>query len=737
MSCPFPGVSSRLAAWFGSQDLSHLRFASGMFTDAELASGEATVLIGAELRISDQDDFEKLDQEVRVAFRQARALAERASAQFARRPTWAISSEQAVKKMRADEEAIERRLQAQSWTSKRATTPPPAASPRYGTARRAKVVGAGSIEGRAVAERAERERWVKELVDMLKAMSAPCIVAAEASADPQRVIKLLVGGRRVSTLRARIREWRQASQWLKGTSGTPFFATATSLVDYLCTRFDQGGTKSVIRSAFAAVRFVEDLLDLPISERPSQQSLVTNALKELEAQAAARRDGRGRQQAHPPPTEAIRMIERLIIDPAAASYDRLIGWWACTSVWASLRFDDHRGLVPGSITETSDHFHFTMSRTKTTGPDKIHSLRPGVVSKCAWLECPSWFAVGWKLWQSLAPYGRDYFLCPPKPGGGCDHRELRYVEYSSRLRSMLASLEDQDGVQLGMDWAMFLTPHSFRAFLPSALEAVGAPSNLLNWLLSWKTPGGAGYARTGKTKTLMMQRTIANILKANLGGADPVGEVTLIEHLTKHLETRGASEEERGRVTRALSAFSDQPVREVLWAAEAPKPHDTTSTTDSTTVPIQRGSSNDPKPATELDRSTAEPQEGSEGHIALNESATGSIAVDSSNDPKPATELDWSTAEPHEVPEGYVISISAKKRLRRLHLMGACHMLPGLDYSNYIVVGDKCPGNDQYDDYCRHCWRGDAQPKPEDTASGDSQYSVGSATESSSTESDA
>ncbi len=697
MATSFLGVSSRLVAWFKGQGLDHLRLASSLFTTAELESGEATQLINELIGVEDQDDYEMLDKEVRDAFSKARALADRASAQFARRPIWQISSEQELKRLRAAEDQIERRLQAQSWVAKRSTTPPPAARPRYSTARRAKVVGAESIEGRAIAERAERNRWVEELVNILRTMSAPCVVAAEASSDPQRVIKLLVGGRRVSTLRARVREWRQVSQWLQGTSGEPFFPSAAALVDYLCARFDQGGTKSTIKSAFAAVRFMEDLLDLPADAKPSQQAMVTNAVRELEAQAAARRDGRSRQQAHPPPTEAIRKIELLITDPTSSSYDRLIGWWVCTSVWASLRFDDHRGLVPGAIVETTDHFHFVLSRTKTTGPDKLHSLRPGVVSKDAWLECPNWFSIGWKLWQSLAPFGRDYFLCPPKPGGGCDHRELRYMEYSSRLRSMLASLEDQEGVPLGADWAMFQTPHSFRAYLPSALEAVGAPSNVLSWLLSWKAQGSAGYARTGKAKTLVMQRAVANIIKSHFGKDDPVGEVTLIEHLTRHLEQRGATEEERGRVARALSAFTDQPSREVLWAAEASKP---------------------PAPSTTAD------------------SATGPIMGGSSNDPIPAPELDWTTAEPHEVPEGYIISISAKKRLRRLHLMGACHRLPGIDYTNYIVVGDKCPGSDQYDDYCRHCWRGDAQPKDEEMASGGSQYSVGSATESSSTESD-
>ncbi len=695
MSSSFVGVSARLARWFASQGIDHLGRAASIFSPEELQSGEAALLINEDLAITDQTDYEEFEQEVKDAFSKARVLADRHNSQFARRPSWDISAEQELKRLRLADEQIERRLQAHAWTAKRSTVPPPAARPRYTTTRRAQMVGADSIEGRAQAERKERERWVAELIEILRSMSAPCLVEAEASTDPQRVIRLLVGGRRVSTLRARVREWRKASQWLRGTTGASFFPTAASLVDFLCDRFDHGGTKSSIKGSFAAVRFIEDLVDMPLETRPSQQAIVVNAVKELVTQAAARRDGQARQQAQPPPTEAIRKIERLIMDQSSSSYDRLLGWWVCTSVWASLRFDDHRGLVPAAITESADHFHFVLTRTKTTGPDKTHSLRPAVVSKDAWLECPDWFSVGWRLWQSLAPFGRDYYLCPPKPGGGCAHREIHYMEYSSRLRSMLAALEDPEGVPLGQDWAMFQSPHSFRAYLPSALEAVGAPRSAMSWLLSWKAQGSAGYARTGKAKTLVMQRAVANILKSHFGKTDPVGEVTLIEHLNGHLEKRGVNEEERARVTRALSAFTDQPEREVLWAAEAAKPPLPSTTTDTVTGPIMGGSSTDPPP-----------------------------------------EVDWTATESHEVPEGYIISVSSKKRIRRLHLMGACHRLPGIDYTNYIVAGDKCPGSDQYDDYCRHCWRGDAQPKDDEVISDESQYSVGSATESSSTESD-
>ncbi len=423
--------------------------------------------------------------------------------------------------------------------------------------------------------------------------------------------------------------------------------------------------------------------------------MVVSAVKELGTQAAARRDGRDRQQAHPPPTEVIRKLEHLITDITSPSYDRLLGWWVCTSVWASLRFDDHRGLVPGAIVEYADHYHFVLSRSKTTGPDKVQSLRPAVVSKEAWVANPDWFSIGWKLWQSLAPFGRDYYLCPPKPGGGCLHRELRYMEYSSRLRSMLASLEDQEGCPLGHDWAMFQSPHSFRSYLPSALDAIGAPRSVLSWLLSWKSTGSAGYSRAGKAKTLVMQRVVANIVKTHFGKSDPVGEATLMERLQDHLTRRDVPEEERDRITRALSAFTDQPAKGILWAAEASADPPPSATTEVPTEPRPSGSSSDPPP-----------------------------------------EADWTATDLQKVPEGYIISISSKKRIRRLHLMGACHMLPGIDYTNYVVIGDKCPSNDQYDDYCRHCWRGDAQPRDEEVISNESQHSVGTATESSSTESD-
>ena len=80
--------------------------------------------------------------------------------------------------------------------------------------------------------------------------------------------------------------------------------------------------------------------------------------------------------------------------------------------------------------------------------------------------------------------------------------------------------------------------------------------------------------------------------------------------------------------------------------------------------------------------------------------------------------------------EGYVVSISGKKRLRRLHFRGSCHRIPGIDYLDFEDFGHHLPAESQYDDYCHQCWR-DSGPVQVD------EESVHTESESSSSESNA
>ena len=54
----------------------------------------------------------------------------------------------------------------------------------------------------------------------------------------------------------------------------------------------------------------------------------------------------------------------------------------------------------------------------------------------------------------------------------------------------------------------------------------------------------------------------------------------------------------------------------------------------------------------------------------------------------------------------FVVSISAKQRVRRLHQVGSCWMTPGVDYKEYEVLGQSPPSAEQFDQFCKLCWRG-------------------------------
>ncbi len=47
-----------------------------------------------------------------------------------------------------------------------------------------------------------------------------------------------------------------------------------------------------------------------------------------------------------------------------------------------------------------------------------------------------------------------------------------------------------------------------------------------------------------------------------------------------------------------------------------------------------------------------------------------------------------------------------RQRTRRLHYLGACHRVPGLDYLDYEELGPNMPDEDSYDLVCRSCWPG-------------------------------
>ncbi len=298
------------------------------------------------------------------------------------------------------------------------------------------------------------------------------------------------------------------------------------------------------------------------------------------------------------------------------------------------------------------------------------SLRHGVLSREAWIGHPEWAHEGLKVWDSCAPFPRSYFLVQPKGDERMICRELNYVEYSARMRGVLSSLRDQQGVELGAELAMFLRPHSWRCFLPSMAGSMSAPPELLKWLAAWKPRAEEAYIRTSRERTMVLQSTVARLIRLHIGGRDVAGERSLLDKLWQHMYDRGCASEEVERVVEALRVFPGEVLTTPLWTAIA--------------EPTSGGSSSSAAGAQEPQAQKRE-LGGCEG------------GDDSSEEPLS-----------REAPiEGYVISISRAKGRRCLHRVGQCYRKPGVHYMTYEAVGPNLPSPTCYGDYCRDCWRSD------------------------------
>ncbi len=682
----FMALRSPLSQWLRAHGIRDAGTVASLFTEDEVGSGQATELIADELQVDDLLQREQIDLELKELVQVARRSADRDNDQLARRPTWELAAQQACKRMRTEAAERDSRWATLTGARRQSVPPPPPARPRFATARRREAAHAGDERGRELAEQKEREKWLTELTQYLREWEAPCLHEAAQSSDPVRAALLLVGGRRVTTLRARVRELRRLGLWLRTLHGISKPAKAAQVCDYLCDRFDQAGTKSALASAWAALRFQEELLGSAASERLTEHPLAQNARRELMSKAAARLDGTSRKQAPQPTAGLLMKMEEVVMEHAEDVYDRMMCWWCLVASWACLRFDDHRGLPPANIVEHQDRYQLTFTRTKTTGTDKKVQLRPGVVSKSAYLRQEHWFLAGWRLWQSSAPHDRDYFLCPPSRSGGCAHQEISYPEFAARMRSAIANLRDENGDELGIDAAMYWTPHSFRAFLPSALSALGAGDGWLRWLTGWRATGAQLYARTGLTKTLTMQMTVAMMMKRHNGEDDPIGDRHNLEELRTHLKVRGVAPSEEDRVIEALVVYPNGAPAKTIWPEG---------------LSAEAGAS---APATADENIGLKVAVGEEADIA---------------DPPTS---------------GYVISISKKRDIRCLHLIGACYRQPGISYLRYEHLGDTCPPPTAYDTYCKGCWSGDLHPmggrtagdQTTDTADSDSESSSSS-----------
>ena len=449
-------------------------------------------------------------------------------------------------------------------------------------------------------------------------------------------------------------------------------------------------------------RFLEEAGEVPEAERLHSDPALANAEKELSLAAAATTAQSSRQtrgQAPQLPLAVLAALERAVLNSELPAYHRAFAGFRLLRHWCSLRWDDTQGLPPSSLEERARGVTGTLDRTKTSGRGKQHQVLPVFWSLGAHLEKP-WLTEAVKLLTTNSfAFERDFLLPLPADGGftAASRRRALYSDSAAFSQLLWASLTDTEGAQLLPHGAgAFFTEHSDRAGLDSWAAALGVGVSERAFLGRWRAGGSTdSYVQTALRVVENVQLLAASrAQQSHAGGPDFFGEEELLNRMSKFLVARGWSEEAAAAVEKRLKVANyDLSPQQQL--PDLPKDW---SLADWSAAAEPTGVTPDPE-----------------------------AALVSSEVPVPEADLVQAFAQaiqddraPAAPVRGYVISVTRGGRHRKLHHVGSCRFVPGVDYRQYEVYGDVLPDRSEMDSRCSWCFgRGPGSDQvPEEEGSG-------------------
>ena len=311
-----------------------------------------------------------------------------------------------------------------------------------------------------------------------------------------------------------------------------------------------------------------------------------------------------------------------------------------------MRFSDHRGIIPSSVIFRDGTLSTTIVRSKTTGADKGVQYRPMVVDAVCFISIANWMSQGWSLLCSLADFQSDYLLPAPSSNfQGCLRRELRYDTAAAIQRRVISSLEISGDKPLCL-LAKFWTPHSGRAFMPSATAALGVDKTERDYLGGWSAQGSDRYARVAKRRISNMQKLVVKALQQE--GQDKLAEEETIEALEEFMASTGIATDDKVRILGVLSWSPPPAPAAYIKAPEDLEPQSPAG--DESPVPSLVSDFQDLDPA----KSEKMDKRRKKNLLGLN--------------PRQARESIRAGLAP-----GFYISVSGKRQIRTLHRLGDCY----------------------------------------------------------------
>ena len=173
-------------------------------------------------------------------------------------------------------------------------------------------------------------------------------------------------------------------------------------------RLSEPCVRGALKLTHSAYVFMQEVAG--INSKLTEDALYTVSKKELLVAALP-----GCQPRQAPRYTAVLLaaLEDTVTSAEAPKYWRITAWWLLLQSWVTLRFDDHRGILPGEVVMDDKGFSARLTRSKVSGPDKHLNYRLVVVVPDAYVQHKTWLTTGWQLLQSSAPFVRDYLLPSP------------------------------------------------------------------------------------------------------------------------------------------------------------------------------------------------------------------------------------------------------------------------------------------------------------------------------------
>ena len=305
------------------------------------------------------------------------------------------------------------------------------------------------------------------------------------------------------------------------THSLPYPQTVEHYTDYLRMRLSEPCNRGALKTAHHALVFLNELTGTQVQDRPTSTQLYSVIYREL---LTAALPSRASKQAPRMLVSMLSALENVVLCQQVLPFVRVYAWWILVQNWATLRFSDHRGIDPSSVAVTGVAFSAVLSRSKTIGADKSIGSRPLTIAPCCFLSQPHWMQTGFSLLQHLAPFPRDFLL--PSPAAnleGAITREMRYeTGYGLQNRVLLHLREGESQLHIP-GTTQFWTPHSGRAFLPSATALLGFEKSDRDFLGGWAAQGSDRYARVSRTRVANMQKAVIRAIHES-ANVDPLGK---------------------------------------------------------------------------------------------------------------------------------------------------------------------------------------------------------------------